>query len=220
MRIVKIIAFGLIVCLILVIHAVNPSFFPTLCHLLSRGDIVDTARYIDSFGGWALVFSFMLTLFVNALGFPPAIIFSTANTIVFGIVPGIILSCLAETVGVVISFLLLRHFFRDYAQQVISKSERLVAIEKYSGEKGFEVMLIARMIPYIPSVLLNALGALSAISLKDYALASLIGKFPSTGIEAIIGHDTILHQEDPTRLIVTAVLAVILIVWAWKFHGK
>ena len=220
MKIVQIVSFGLIVCLILLIHAIDPTFFSTLWTLLSRGDISETAWYIESFGGWAIVFSFLLTLFVNALGFPPAIIFSTANTIVFGIVPGIILSCLAETVGVVISFLLLRHFFRDYAQQVISKSKRLSKIEKYSGEKGFEVMLIARMIPYIPSVLLNALGALSAISLKDYALASLIGKFPSTSIEAIIGHDTILHQEDPTRLIVTAVLAVILIVWAWKFHGK
>ena len=80
-------------------------------------------------------------------------------------------------------------------------------------------MLIARMIPYIPSVLLNALGALSAISFKDYCIASLVGKIPSTGIEAIIGHDTILHQENPTRLIVTVIIAAILIIWAWRSHN-
>ena len=219
MNIVKLVSLGLIVCLIVVIHSIAPSFFSTLWDLLRRGDIVDTARYIDSFGGWAIVFSFLLTLFVNSLGFPPAIIFSTANTIVFGIVPGILLSVLAETVGVAISFLLLRHFFRDSAKRIIDKYPKLDKIEKYSGEKGFEVMLIARMIPYIPSVMLNALGALSAISFKDYCIASLVGKIPSTGIEAIIGHDTILHQENPTRLIVTVIIAAILIIWAWRSHN-
>jgi len=42
------------------------------------------------------------------VGKEDAIIFSTANTLIFGIVPGIVLSVIAETVGVTISFLLLR----------------------------------------------------------------------------------------------------------------
>ena len=81
-------------------------------------------------------------------------------------------------------------------------------------------MLIARMVPYFPSILLNALGALSAMSMKDYVISSFIGKFPSTGIEAIIGHDTITRQEDPTRLIVVIVLAVLLIVGAWLYERQ
>ena len=48
-------------------------------------------------------------------------------------------------------------------------------------------MLIARMVPYFPSILLNALGALSAMTWRDYILASFVGKFPSTGIEASSG---------------------------------
>ena len=79
-------------------------------------------------------------------------------------------------------------------------------------------MLIARMVPYFPSILLNALGALSAMSMRDYVIASFVGKFPSTGIEAIIGHDTLTHQEDPTRLIVVCVFAVILVVGAWIYE--
>ena len=82
------------------------------------------------------------------------------------------------------------------------------------------VMLIARMVPYLPSALLNAVGALSAISLRDYVIASFIGKFPSTGIEAIIGHDTITAQEDPTRLILVIIAAVVLIAGAWIYERK
>ena len=217
---VKIVAALLIVLLFLIIHIATPNFIPEIVELLSHGDIVETADYIRGYGSMAVVFSFLLTLFVNALGFPPAIIFSTANTLIFGIFWGIVISVAAETVGVTISFLLLRFFFREQAEQIISKSKFLSKIDHYSGEKGFIIMLIARMVPYVPSALLNAVGALSSLSLRDYFIASLIGKFPSTGIEAIIGHDTILQEEDPTRIIVVVIFAILLIGWAWYYEKK
>lgn len=216
---VKIAAALLIVALFGTIHIIAPEFLPEVIDLLSRGDIVETAEYISSYGSLAVVFSFLLTLFVNAIGFPPAIIFSTANTIIFGIIPGIILSVVAETVGVTISFQLLRFFFRDSARKIIAKSQKLRSIDKYSSKNGFKVMLIARMVPYVPSGLLNAAGALSSLTLWDYFLASLVGKFPSTSIEAIIGHDAILHEQGYWRIVISVILAVILIVWAWK-HGE
>ena len=209
-----------IVLLFVAIHLINPAFLPHIAGLLARGDIQETAAYIASFGPWAVAFSFLLTLFVNALGFPPAIIFSTANTLIFGIVWGIILSVVAETVGVAFSFLLLRFFFREAAEKIISRNKALANIDKYSGEHGFVVMLIARMVPYFPSIMLNAIGALSAMRFTDYVLASFVGKFPSTGIEAIIGHDAITQQEDPTRLIVVVVFAIVLIAGAWWYEKK
>ena len=215
MRMVKVAAALAIVLLFLIIHLADPAFLPHLWGLLSRGDIQETAAYIASFGEWAVLFSFLLTLFVNALGFPPAIIFSTANTLIFGIFWGIFLSVAAETVGVLLSFVLLRFFFRDAAEKIINKHPTLSNLDKYSGKRGF-----ARMVPYFPSILLNALGALSAMSMRDYVIASFVGKFPSTGIEAIIGHDTLTHQEDPTRLIVVCIFAVVLIAGAWIYEKR
>ncbi len=220
MKVVKIVAAILIVALFVVIHLIAPDFLPEIIDLLSRGDIKDTAEYIQSYGSMAVVFSFLLTLFVNALGFPPAIIFSTANTLIFGIFWGITLSVVAETIGVTISFLLLRFFFRDTAKKLISKSKFLKSMDKYSSEKGFVVMLIARMVPYVPSGILNAVGALSALSLRDYVLAAFIGKFPSTGIEAIIGHDMIVGDGDNTRIVVVVIFAVILILFALWYEKR
>ena len=220
MKLVKVVAALLIVLLFVIIHLVAPDFLPEIFELLKHGDIVETADYIRGYGSMAVVFAFLLTLFVNALGFPPAIIFSTANTLIFGIFWGIVISVVAETVGVTISFLLLRFFFREQAAQIISKSKFLSKIDHYSGEKGFVIMLIARMVPYLPSALLNAVGALSSLSLRDYFLSSLIGKFPSTGIEAIIGHDAILQEEDPTRIVIVIIFAIVLIGWAWHYEKK
>ena len=217
---VKVAAALLIVGLFVAIHLIAPEFLPEVFDLLSRGDIVETAEYISSYGSLAVVFSFMLTLFVNAIGFPPAIIFSTANTIIFGIVPGIILSVIAETVGVTISFQLLRFFFRDSAKKIISKNKKLRSVDKYSSKNGFMIMLIARMVPYVPSGILNAAGALSSMSMRDYFLASLVGKFPSTSIEAIIGHDAVLQEGSMTRIIVVVIFAIALIGWAWWYQKK
>lgn len=220
MRLIKAGIIAAIIMLFVIIHFIDPTFLPHIWGLLARGDIEETASFIASFGSWAILFSFLLTLFVNALGFPPAIIFSTANTLIFGIFWGIVLSVAAETVGVTFSFILLRFFFRETAQKIINKNKTLANIDKYSGKRGFAVMLIARMVPYFPSIMLNAIGALSAMRLSDYVIASLIGKIPSTGIEAIIGHDTITKQEDPTRLIVVVVLAILLIAGAWYYEKQ
>ena len=218
MGVLKVGAALAIVLLFVIIHLLAPEFLPELFTLLASGDIPRTVEYIRSFGEWAIVFAFLLTLFTNALGFPPAVIFSTANVILFGIVPGIILSCIAETVGVTIAFILMRFYVREAAEKAIAKSPFLAKVDQYSGSKGFIIMLIGRMVPYLPSAVMNAVGALSSIRFRDYVLASLVGKFPSTGIEAIIGHDIIMQQEDNTRLIIVIIIAGILIYTAIRYE--
>ncbi len=134
-----------------------------------------------------------------------------ANALIFGIVPGIALAWIAETAGCAMSFVLLRFLFRDAAEDVISKHKSLQKIDDFSGERGFRIMLIARVIPYLPSGLLNALGAVSRLSFKEFTLAALIGKLPSTAIEAMIGHDAVTAGENPHRLVFSLVLAAVMI---------
>ena len=208
---IKLGAAGILLLLLIIIYLLNPAFFYELWKVCLSGDMNLVAEYINSFGPWAMVFSFLLVLCVNAIGFPPAIIFSSANALIFGIVPGIALAWIAETVGVTISFLLLRFFFRDAAEEIISQNSYLKKIDDVSGKEGFKVMLIARLVPYLPSGLLNAVGALSQMSLRDYVLAALIGKLPSTAIEAMIGHDAVTASENPYRLVFNILLAVVVI---------
>ena len=79
-------------------------------------------------------------------------------------------------------------------------------------------MLIARTIPYFPSGILTALGAVSRISVRDYAIANLIGKFPSTALEVVIGHDVVSLETHLMRLtiIVLAATAVYGGIWYWQ----
>lgn len=212
---VKLVALLLLVLLFAGIWLLCPGPCARLWHIMTCGDMQETIDYIRSFGVWAMLFSFCLDVLVNALGFLPSIFISTANGVIFGIVPGVIVSWLAETTGVILSFLLMRTILRDSAEKIIQKSPYLTRLDEFSGKKGFQMMLIARTLPYFPSGILTALGAVSRISVKDYMLSNLIGKFPSTALEVVIGHDAVLFHEHMDRLALVATLAAFIYFALW-----
>ena len=211
---------GALVALGVLVHILVPGFYDDMWELVVSGDVNRMAEVLQSYGPWAMVISFVLDVLINALGFLPSIFFSTANGLLFGVVPGIIISWLAETVGVVLSFMIMRYILRDTAHKVIEKSEFLLKVDDFSGKNGLAVMLFARTIPYFPSGVITALGAISQISLRDYIIANLIGKFPSTALEVIVGHDSVLLQDNLGRLTVVIVAATVVYFLLWKGYQR
>lgn len=209
-----------LVALGLLVYVLVPGFYDDMWELILSGDVQRMAEVLQSYGPWAMVISFALDVLINALGFLPSIFFSTANGLLFGVVPGIIISWLAETVGVVLSFMIMRYILRDTAHKVIEKSEFLLKVDDFSGKNGLIMMLFARSIPYFPSGIITALGAISQISLRDYIIANLIGKFPSTALEVIVGHDTVLLQDNLGRLAVVVLVATVIYFLLWKGYQR
>lgn len=206
------------IVLLIIINIVDPTFYPTMWHLATSGSMEEVADYIQSFGPMAMLVSMVLDIFVNAVGFLPSIFISTANGLVFGMCPGIIISWLAETIGVVISFYIMRYFLRDTADKLIAKSTVLMKVDDFSGKNGFVVMLFARSLPYFPSGVITALGAISKIKPRDYILANLIGKFPSTALEVAIGTDIVNFQENMGRLGIIVLVAGVVYFILWKVY--
>lgn len=210
----------LLVVVLVVIHVLDPTFYPTMWHLVTSGSMEEIATYIQGFGPMAMVVSMVLDIFVNAVGFLPSIFISTANGLVFGMWPGIIISWLAETIGVIISFYIMRYFLRDTADKLIAKSTVLMKVDDFSGKNGFVVMLFARSLPYFPSGVITALGAISKIKPRDYILANLIGKFPSTALEVAIGTDIVNYQDNMSRLGIIVVVAAVVYFILWKVYKR
>ena len=211
----KIVVAVLLVALFGLIHFFAHDFFTNTFKLAISGNVEGLVEYLRSFGPWAMVVSFVLDVLINAGSIFPSIFLSTANGLIFGLPLGILISWLAETVGVVISFLLMRFFFRSTAEKLIAKSNSLKHIDEASGKHGLEWMAFARALPYFPSGILTAIGAVSSISVRDYIIANLIGKFPSTALEVVIGHDLVNYKEHSERLAIL-VIVVVLIFWGYK----
>ena len=148
-----------------------PDFYSTMWHLTVEGDIDGLTDYIASFGYAAILVSVFMIIFANAIGIP-SIPFLTVNGVIFGLVPGIIISWAAEVIGIVISFRLTRTLLRNQAKKVIQRSNMLEKLDSYSC---IRTIMMGRAIPYSPNVVVTAFSALSHISYKDHFIANALG---------------------------------------------
>ena len=214
---IKILFFAALLVMLGGIHLAIPDFYSTIWNLSVSGNMDGTIVYLQSFGVWAVFVSMFIDIVINIVGFLPSIFISTANGVIFGIFGGTIISWIAETVGVVISFFFMRTLFRSKAKQLIEKSRMLSKLDEYSTMKS---MMIARALPYSPNGLITALGALSRITYRDYIIGTLIGKLPSVAIEVIVGHDIVMMKENADRLTVLIVAIIVVYGGFWYWHRR
>ena len=220
-NVVKIIALATLILLVFAINFMSPHFFTKVWILTTSGNIESTVEFLASYGIWAVAISFFLDVLINAVGFLPSIFLSTANGLIFGLPLGILISWTAESVGVIISFLIMRYFLREYAEKVIEQSNSLKRLDEMSSDSGLTAMAIARTMPYFPSGILTALGAVSKMSIRDYCIATFIGKFPSTTIEVVLGHDVVNFRQNMDRLaILVSLIAVVYGYMYWRKRKK
>ncbi len=198
------------VCMILIagvlvgVHFWLPHFFSTIWHYMLQKDMEGMAAYIASFGYGAIGICIFLIALANAVGVP-TIQFLSINGIIFGLVPGIIISWLGEVLGIEIAFRLMRTLFHHKAKQIINRHGKLKHVNAYST---IRMVMIGRAIPYAPNVVVTAIAAMSKLSYRDHFIANLIGKLPAVIVEVWLGHDLFHIQAHSGRL---AVLIVLLI---------
>ncbi|WP_296954135.1 TVP38/TMEM64 family protein [uncultured Dialister sp.] len=208
---------GLLVLVLVSIHFIDPTFYPTVYHLSRDGDLRGTIHYLKSFGMYAAAMSFFIDVVINIVGFLPSIFISTANGLIFGLFWGIIISWLAETTGVLISFYAMRVLFRGMAANIIARSKTLKKLDSYDS---WQAMAAARAIPYMPNGLVTAIAALSSMHFRHYALGCLIGKLPSTALEVVLGHDLVHLEENFMRLTVLIILVSLIYGGIWYYSRR
>jgi len=215
----KIALLGILALIGLGIHRWNAGFFPTVFALSVHGDIHGTVIYLKSFGIWAMVISFCLLVIINVLGFLPNIFLLVANGFLFGLWPGILISWAGECAGSALGFLVARYLLRDAARALLQKGGYKDKVEDFSSRNGFGLMLAGRALPFMPSGALTAAGAISAISFRDFVLATCIGKILSVSIEVLSGHDVASIHEHMPRLIGLGMLSGFMI-WGYYYFLK
>jgi uncharacterized membrane protein YdjX (TVP38/TMEM64 family) len=196
-------------------YSFNPGIFAEPLLVLRSGDVGQMAAYIRAFGGWAVLISILLSIIMTFGLVIPFVLISAANGLVFGLGWGTIISWAGEVTGAVIAFSIYRYFFRPSIIQRYAHTEHWRYVERISGRHGFKTILIARILPLIPSGILTMAASISTVSFWDFTWATLLGKIPSVFAKVLVGHDLILFRINETRFIISLLFLILLYAGAW-----
>ncbi|MCM3033341.1 VTT domain-containing protein [Niallia sp. MER 6] len=116
-------------------------------------------------------------------GVLPSAFLTTINIIYFDIKLAIIISIIGESLGAIVSFILYRKGLNRFTTKSKKKSHFLKKLQSTTEFKAVILIILLRILPFIPSGAVTLTAALSSIRIIPFTIASTIGKIPSLLIE-------------------------------------
>lgn len=153
-------------------------------------------------------------LFFVLLVFFPAVPFVVAAGIIgasYGFITGTGIILTGVIFGTLVMFLMARYGFQDWAQNMLDKYHKIKQYEIYFQQNAFIGILGLRLLPMIPSPLLNVLCGVSGVRLSVFVAASVLGKLPSIIIFTVAG----VKATENTFLAIS-IYAVYFFMAGWK----
>ncbi len=181
-------------------------------------------KVIEPFGVWAPVIYVIAFIFLPIF-IIPASVMDMAGGLLFGLIKGGILAIIGSLINYTLCFFMARSLLRDSVQRIVD--EKLSEswkhrLEHADGKEGTLLLIIARIIPVIPTTIISYAFGLSAMSYKRFILGSLIGVITNLLAFTNLGEKA-LTPGTPEFWIAVALLIALLIVSGilWKsFLGK
>jgi uncharacterized membrane protein YdjX (TVP38/TMEM64 family) len=146
--------------------------------LLPIGDLVSALfAWLGRIGPWGPVL--LVLLYVPACGLAlPVWPLTMGAGFLFGLTMGFSAALLGGTLGACAAFLVSRGLARGAIEAKVSASPSFRAIDRAVASEGFKLVFLLRLSPAIPYNVLNFLLGVTGVSLRAYALASLVGMMP------------------------------------------
>lgn len=176
----------LLLCIILSITAFyyfGADRFLTLSFVKSRLDDVQ-ALYAHR---PLMVVSLFCLIYISlgALSIPGSIVLTLLSGAIFGLGMGTALVMTSGTLGATIAFLMARYLFRDTMSRRFKR--QYAAIEEKMKVEGKMYLLIMRMIPISPFVVINNVMGLTSMGVMTFFIITFLGMLPGTFIYIYAG---------------------------------
>lgn len=186
---------------------------------MDRG-LKDGALLADlAFNPFLFIFiSLTLNMLIAISGLLPSAFLTAANISFFGFGRGLLLSLLGEVLGAILSFILYRNGLTKLPlhkkpNRIDKFLNRLKATE---GIEAVYLVLILRILPFIPSGLVTLAAAYSKMGVLAFGLASTVGKIPALFIEAY-SVDRALNLSTKWQV---GIIIIALIIYLFYFFWK
>jgi len=152
-----------------------------------RDRIGPALEWVHAFGFWGLVILGAAYLPSALFAFPPALLLTIAAGAFYDVIPATIAISLGSTLAATCAFLLGRTLARGWVEARMERQPLFKALDAAVAENAFKIVLLTRLSPLLPFVVLNYAYGLTKVKLRDFVLASWIGMLPGTLLYIYIG---------------------------------
>ncbi len=142
---------------------------------LIRAALDWTAANRESAGG-----AYIALYVLATVCFLPGLPLTLAAGAIFGVAAGTALVSVGSTLGATAAFFVGRTVARDWVGHRIEAWPRFRAVDRAVGSRGFLVVLLMRLSPALPFILLNYAFGITAVKPREYVLGSWLGMLPAT----------------------------------------
>lgn len=147
--------------------------------------IPEFTAWVDSLGVWGPL-AFVLGYAVATVAFIPGSLLTLAGGAIFGLAEGTALVFAGACLGATGAFVASRYLVRGAVEKRVASEPRFAAIDRAVARQGFRIVLLLRLTPLVPFVLLNYALGLTRVRLRDYA-AAFVGMLPATVLYVYYG---------------------------------
>ncbi len=144
---------------------------------------------------------FIIIYILGAILFVPGSILTIGGGVLFGLLWGSIYVSIGATIGAAAAFLIGRYLARGWVRSQLEGNRKFAAIDEAVGREGWKIVALTRLSPVFPFNLLNYAFGLTAVSFRDYAIATWAGILPGTILYVYLGSlgGTLAHSGESGR---------------------
>jgi uncharacterized membrane protein YdjX (TVP38/TMEM64 family) len=146
---------------------------------------LDFAEWVQSLGAWGPL-AFIVGYTAVTVLVTPAFLLTLAAGALWGFWWGLLLTMTGAVCGATCAFLASRSVLRGVVERYVTRYPRLVAIDRAVESEGARLVLLLRMSPAVPFVLLNYVLGVSRISLRAH-FVGLLGMIPTAAMYVYAG---------------------------------
>ncbi len=170
--------------------------------------------------GMTVIISILLNVFVAITGFLPSAFITLGTVNVLGFKMALLTLILGEAAGAIVSFILYRKgvnkLLSSFKTQTY-ENKFLKTLKNTDGITAFFMVILLRIIPFVPSGVVTLTAALSKMRIFSFSVASTIGKIPALFLETYsVSHILNLPIKWQIGLILFVVILFILYLWYKK----
>jgi len=173
--------------------------------------------YINGFGIFAPLVAFILFMIQAILPVFPYIILTAAGGILFGFKIGFFLSWLGALTGACLAYWMCRLLgYSQFLQRFYTSMG--YDVRQLNTSMAFWTIVIARIIPIVPTPIINAAAALGGVSFPNFFASSAIGKLPSAILYTGLGLALFNAKDVQTALLIIGITLLVLLLI--KYQAK